>query len=53
MEKRPRENAVYVTGLSMDVSDEELAGLFGSIGVIKVGLFKFITVDLNFHSQRY
>ena len=36
MEKRPRENAVYVTGLPMDVTDEKLAELFGSIGVIKV-----------------
>ena len=40
MEKKPRENAVYVTGLPMDVTDEKLAELFGSIGVIKVRNFK-------------
>lgn len=35
-EKKTRDNAVYVTGLSQDVTEESLAELFGSIGVIKV-----------------
>ena len=36
--KKTRENAVYVTGLASDVTEEKLSELFGSIGVIKVGL---------------
>jgi len=36
MEKKQREDAVYVTGLPDDVTTEKLAELFGSIGVIKV-----------------
>jgi len=36
MEKKQREDAVYVTGLPDDVTTEKLAELFGSIGVIKI-----------------
>ena len=36
MNKRTREDAVYITKLPPDVTMEQLAELFGSIGVIKV-----------------
>ena len=36
MEKRQRDDAVYVTGLPDDVNTDKLSELFGSIGVIKV-----------------
>ncbi len=34
--KRQRDNAIYVTGLALDVTEGKLSELFGSIGVIKV-----------------
>lgn len=36
MEKKQRDDAVYVTGLPDDVTTDKLSELFGSIGVIKV-----------------
>ena len=36
-EKRIREDAVYITNLTDEVSEEKMGELFGSIGVIKVG----------------
>ncbi len=36
MEKKIRENAVYITLLPDDVTEEKIADHFGSIGVIKV-----------------
>ena len=36
MEKKQRDDAVYVTGLPDDVNTDKLSELFGSIGVIKV-----------------
>ena len=37
-EKRYRDDAVYITQLPDDVTDEKLGELFGSIGRIKVVL---------------
>ena len=37
MTKRTRENAVYITQLPQDITEEKLGELFGSIGIIKVG----------------
>ncbi len=34
--KKQRDNAIYVTGLALDVTESKLSELFGSIGVIKV-----------------
>ena len=36
MEKKVRENAVYISLLPDDTTEEKLAEYFGSIGVIKV-----------------
>lgn len=36
MEKKIRENAVYISLLPQDTAEEKLAEHFGSIGVIKV-----------------
>ena len=36
MNKRTREDAVYITKVPPDVTMEQMAELFGSIGVIKV-----------------
>ncbi len=35
-EKQIRENAVYITNLMDEVTDDKMGELFGSIGVIKV-----------------
>ena len=51
MEKKPRENAVYVTSLPMDVTEEKLAELFGSIGVIKVGVLGHFKLRFHFTGQ--
>ena len=44
MTKRTRENAVYITQLPQDVTEEKLGELFGSIGVIKVGARYYFSV---------
>jgi len=36
MEKKIRDNAVYISSLPDDVTSEKIGELFGSIGVIKV-----------------
>ena len=38
MEKKIRENAVYISLLPDDVTEAQIQEMFGSIGVIKVGL---------------
>lgn len=53
MEKKIRENAVYISLLPDDVTEEKLGEVFGSIGVIKVScearfLDKILIYFLNF-----
>ena len=45
MTKRTRENAVYITQLPQDITEEKLGGLFGSIGIIKGGGGQKITLE--------
>lgn len=43
MEKKQRDDAVYVTGLPDDVTTDKLSELFGSIGVIKVSCVETVS----------
>ncbi len=48
MEKKRRENAVYISSLPDDVTEDKIGELFGSIGVIKVS-FHILIQYMNYY----
>lgn len=52
MEKKIRENAIYISQLPDNVSEEQIKEHFGSIGMIKVNYQQLLWI-LNVASSKY